>query len=626
MSDTTLARALATALAPHSRLTFGLMGNGNAHLIEHLGQLGLRYVAVRHEAGTVAAADAYTRVSGELAIATTTYGAGFTNALTALAEAAQARTPMLVVVGDAPSTGPRPWDVDQEMLAAALGIRTHTLGVTNIARTVDRAVAYAMRVRRPVVLAIPYDLVNSEVSEAAGASAASGSGSIAAGSSTSGSAAGIDLDDPAVLAALSASVSGVVPATTQSAPSAFAPGGTSLASSSVTAPHSIPADHQIELAVLALLEAERPLVIAGRGAHVSGAAPELGAIAATLGALTSTTALGRGIFPEPEFDLGVTGGFGQRQAMALVESADVVLVVGASLNQFTMRFGDLFGAGATVIRIDSEQIAAPKTQRPITYQLLQGDARETLARMLSGIAAVRGASGAAAANVAGWRDRAEGLEPGGALRVRDAGSPSGLCDDGRLDPRAVATRIGELLPAERHVTTDGGHFLGWANMYWPVSSPERMIMVGTAYQTIGLGFSTVAGVAAAAAGTTTVLSTGDGGGLMALADLETAIRTASSCIIVVWNDGAYAAEVHLYGEMGLDQGPMMIPDVDFAGVATALGATGVSVRTLADLDALRTWVEAGAYGTILLDCRVSRSVVAEYQREIQRVNGLDVPE
>ena len=647
MSDTTLVRALATALAPHSAVSFGLMGNGNAHLIEQLNALGLRYVAVRHEAGTVAAADAYTRVSGKLAIATTTYGAGFTNALTALAEAAQAHTPMLVVVGDAPSTGPRPWDVDQEMLAAALGIRTHTLSVTNIERTVDRAVAYALRVRRPVVLAIPYDLVSSAVAAPAalGASAVSGAPAVPDAAAASGApGTGINLDDPAVIAALSASVAGSVQAPTPSTSAATASGSSSAlvagpaagpATSSTSIVQMRPADHQVEAAVRALLGAERPLLIAGHGAHLAGTSAALGALADALGAITSSTALGRGHFPASQFDLGVTGGFGQHAAMELVETADVVLVVGASLNQFTMRFGDLFGAGTTVLRVDTEQVAAPKTNRPITHQLLQGDALETVERILAGVTAVRaaGTAGAAEGGVTaspgtseGWRDRVAGLEPDGALRARSAGISGGLCADGRLDPRAVAARIADLLPAERHVTTDGGHFLGWANMYWPVESPERMIMVGTAYQTIGLGFSTVAGVAAAAPGTTTVLSTGDGGGLMALADLETAIRTASSCVIVVWNDGAYGAEVHLYGAMGLDEGPMLIPDVDFAGVASALGATGVRVRGLDDLDALRTWAENGAYGTILLDCRVSRSVVAEYQREIQRVNGLDVPD
>ena len=598
------------------------MGNGNAHLIEDLAAEGVSYTAVRHEAGTVAAADAYTRVSGKIAIATTTYGAGFTNTLTALAEAAQARTPMLVVVGDAPSTGARPWDVDQEMLAAALGVRTHALSVTNIERTVERAVSYAARVRRPVVLGIPYDIVSAEAAAPAPAPAPNPEG--------------IDLNDPAVLAALTASVADHAVTTPGGSAdagdrgrSAGVAGSGSLAGSGSFAGSAL--EHQIETAAHALIEAERPLIIAGRGAHVAGAGAELGALAGCLGALTSTTALGRGIFPNTQYDLGVTGGFGQAGAMEVVAQADVVVVVGASLNQFTMRFGELFAPGTTVIRVDTEQVSPPASKHPITHQVLQGDARATVAALTHAIERERARTlleherhgdWAIPRGQAPWREQVTGLEPGGSLRVRDSGEQ--VCSDGRLDPRAVATRIGELLPVDRHVTTDGGHFLGWANMYWPVASPERMIMVGTAYQTIGLGLSTVAGVAAAAPGTTTVLSTGDGGGLMALADLETAIRTSASGVIVVWNDAAYGAEVHLYGLMGLDQGPMLIPEVDFAGVATALGAQGVRVSQLSDLDALADWTAAGARGTILLDCRVSRSVVAEYQLEIQRVNGLDV--
>lgn len=608
-TPTTLTRALAQALARHTQHSFGLMGNGNAHLIEDLREAGIAYTAVRHEAGTVAAADAFTRVSGQLAIATTTYGAGFTNALTALTEAVQARTPMLVVVGDAPSSGPRPWDVDQEMLAAAIGVRTHLLSVTNIDRSVDRAVSHALQQRRPVVLGIPYDLVTAEVATPAVSTTSITTARVPAGETQTG---GIDLSDPATMAALSASVADVPYTTTPATPTA-----------TPRTPRTIGvAPHQLETVSIALRDAERPLILAGRGAHLSGAAAELGQLAEALGAVTATTALGRGIFPAAQFDLGVTGGFGQLEAMSLIAEADVVVVVGAGLNQFTMRFGDLFGPGTTVIRIDDEQVASPKSNRPITHLLLQGDAKEVLARLLGSLLE----SGVVSS---GWRERVAGLEPGGALRARSDGfedHSNGLCEDGRLDPRCIATRIGDLLPANRHVTSDGGHFLGWANMYWQVASPERMLMVGTAYQTIGLGFSTVAGVAAAAPDSTVVLNTGDGGGLMALADLETAIRTAESCVIVVWNDGAYSAEVHLYGAMGLDEAPMLIPDVNFAGMATALGALGVTVRALSDLDALGDWVSAGSRGTILLDCRVSRSVVAEYQREIQRVNGIVVAE
>ncbi len=42
---------------------------------------------MQHESGTVAAADAYYRATGRIAVASTTYGPGFTNSLTARSEA-----------------------------------------------------------------------------------------------------------------------------------------------------------------------------------------------------------------------------------------------------------------------------------------------------------------------------------------------------------------------------------------------------------------------------------------------------------------------------------------------------------------------------------------------------------
>jgi acetolactate synthase-1/2/3 large subunit len=582
----TFAHALAAALARHTTQSFGLMGNGNAHLIDAFPDHGIRFTEVRHEAATVASADAYTRITGTIAIATATYGAGFTNTLTALAEAAQARTPLLLVVGDEPSTGRRPWDIDQEMAAAAVGVRTYALDLRNIDELVDRAVASATRARRPVALSIPYDLAAAPIPAAPVIDQ------------------GIDLNDPATMRALAAAT---LPST-GAAPQA-----------PVTTPPTSTNSIELAAAVQVLTSANRPLILAGNGARLAGAHQQLAELADRLGALTASTALGRGIFARDEYDLGITGGFGQHAAMETISQADVVVVVGASLNQFTMRFGELFGPDTKIVRIDLDLVDPPKSAHPIEQLLLRGNAREVLSSLLDGLGTHRSAAG-------GWREQVSGLEADGVLRRLEHGTdhPEGLCDDGRLDPRAVASRLAALLPEDRFVTSDGGHFIGWANMFWPVASPERMIMVGTAYQTIGLGFATVAGVAAAAPESTVVVTTGDGGGLMALADLETTIRTTRSCVIVVWNDGAYGAEVHLYGKMGLDEAPMMIPDANFAGMASALGATGVRVEKLSDLDALASWEAAGGTGTIVLDCRVSRSVTAPYQVEIQRVNGLDV--
>jgi thiamine pyrophosphate-dependent acetolactate synthase large subunit-like protein len=67
--------------------------------------------------------------------------------------------------------------------------------------------------------------------------------------------------------------------------------------------------------VEALAGARRPLLLAGRGAWLADAGEALGALADATGAVTVSTALGRGIFPDSRYDLGVAGGFGAHGAM-----------------------------------------------------------------------------------------------------------------------------------------------------------------------------------------------------------------------------------------------------------------------------------------------------------------------
>jgi len=553
-TPTSVSAHVAQTLARHIDHVFGVMGNGNAHFLDALERTtDVSYTAVRHEAGGVVAADAYHRASGGLAAATATYGAGFTNTLTALAEAVQAHVPLILVVGDEPTSGPRPWDVDQIAMASAVGARTYTVGRADAAATTAIAIEHALSYRVPTVLAIPYDVAKLDA--------------------------------------------GPVPEAPQPklpAPLQPTPFGRSA----------------VEELAEALRSAQRPFLLAGRGAWVSGAGEALGRLADATGAVTATTALGRGLFPRSEFDLGVTGGFGAEGAMELIRTADVAVVFGAGLNQFTMRFGELFAPGTRVVQVD----VAPAATHPHVGGFVRGDAAvvaSALADLLEG------------GTPSGWRESVD-FAP---LRERERGD--GTAPDGRLDPRTVATRIGEVLEQhdstrDRVVVSDGGHFIGWANMYWPVASPDRMIMVGTAYQSIGLGFPSVPGAAHAKPDATIVLTTGDGGGLMALADLESAVRVAAGRgLAVVWNDAAYGAEVHLYGLQGLARQPMLIPEVDFAGLARSVGAEGVVVRTLDDLEALSQWAArpASERPFLLLDCRISGTVVAPYQQEIIRVNS-----
>ncbi|MFB8189826.1 thiamine pyrophosphate-binding protein [Microbacterium sp. NPDC055988] len=547
----TVSAHVALTLAQHIDSVFGVMGNGNAYFLDAIEtQTDASFTAVRHEQGAVVAADAHFRASGRIAAGTSTYGAGFTNTLTALAEAVQAHVPLVLVVGDEPTSGPRPWDVDQIALASAVGARTYTVGRADAAATTVIAIEHALTYRVPVVLAIPYDV-----------------------------------------AALEA---GDVPA----APSPRVP--------APLAPRGEFAEGMLDEIADALRTAQRPFLLAGRGAWLSGAGAALGELAAAIGALTASSALGRGVFPDTQYDLGVTGGFGADRAMELIRSADVAVVFGASLNQFTMRFGELFAPGTKVFQVD----ISPAATHAHVGGFVRADAR------LAAEALVTRLGGSVPSTP--WRETVDVV----AARAYEAGDD--LAADGRLDPRSAARRIAELLPEDRIVVSDGGHFIGWANMYWPVAAPDRMMMIGTAFQSIGQGWPSVVGAALARRESTVVLTSGDGGGLMAIADLESAVRAAGGRgMAVVWNDAAYGAEVNLYGLKGLAEGPMRIPEVDFAAFGAAVGAEGIVVRTLADLDRLESWTaeDAASRRFLLLDLRISGDVIAPYQQEIIRVNS-----
>ena len=543
---------VAHTLAHHIDEVFGLMGNGNAYFLDALlTSTSATYTAVRHEAGAVVAADAHFRTSGRIAAATTTYGAGFTNTLTALAEAAQARVPLVLVVGDEPTSGPRPWDVDQIAMASAVGVRTYTVGRVDAAAATVTAIEHALTYRVPVVLAIPYDVATLDIG---------------------------DIPE----------VPGPGRPTPLSPASEFA---------------------QVSLDRLAseLAEAKRPLLLAGRGAWLAGAEEELGALAEATGALTATTALGRNVFPDAESDLGVAGGFGAPEAMDRIREADVAIVFGASLNQFTMRFGELFHPSTSVWQIDTDDRATNARVGGFVRADVRLAAGELLGRME-----------ASGEPVSGWRESVDTT----ADRAYEVGTE--FAEDGRLDPRAAAARLGELLPEDRVVVSDGGHFIAWANMFWEPSAPDRLAMVGTAFQSIGLGWHSVAGAARANQDSTIVLTTGDGGGAMALSDLDTAVRSAGGRgMAVVFNDAAYGAEVNLYGLKGLDKSPMLIDEIDFAALASAAGGHGVAVRSLADLEVVNEWKAAPVNERrfLLLDLRISGTVIAPYQEEVIRVNS-----
>ena len=126
MTSLTVSGRVAQVLSSYLSDVFGVMGNGNVYFLDAAEKLGLRFSAVRHEGAAIAAADAYYRTSGRLAAGTTTYGPGYTNALTASPSGPGANPRRAGHRGRSEQRRP-PQDVDQAAIAAGLGAATFTV-------------------------------------------------------------------------------------------------------------------------------------------------------------------------------------------------------------------------------------------------------------------------------------------------------------------------------------------------------------------------------------------------------------------------------------------------------------------------------------------------------------------
>lgn len=548
MTGVTVPEAIGATLARLGvRRFFGLVGSGNFAVTNALVAAGAAFVASRHEGGAITAADAYARVSGEVGVCSVHQGPGLTNAITGLTEAAKSRTPLLLLAADTAAAAIHSnFRIDQAGLVEAVG--AHAVRIagpeTAVADTV-RAYRLARTERRPIVLMLPLDVQ-------AGRCAA-----------------------PADLPPLD------------------------------LLPIPAPTPQAIAAAAAALAGAERPLIIAGRGAVLADARDELAALAERCGALLATSAVANGLFAGNRWSLGISGGFASPLAAELIGAADVVLGVGVAINMWTTRHGHLLGVDTTIIQIDREAEAIGRHQRADVAVV--GDAAASATAILDELTR-------RTASPASWRT------PELAARIRDGAWGRQPFTDAstteRIDPRTLSQRLDAILPAARTVATDSGHFMGYPAMYLRIPDAHGFVFT-QAFQAVGLGLATAIGAAIARPDRLTVAALGDGGALMGLAELETVARLGLHMVIVVYNDAAYGAEVHHFGPTlaALDQ--VRFPDTDFAALGRAAGLAGVTVRRVADLDAVAAWL-AGGTGGLVLDAKVVPTVVAEWLEEAFR--------
>jgi thiamine pyrophosphate-dependent acetolactate synthase large subunit-like protein len=187
------------------------------------------------------------------------------------------------------------------------------------------------------------------------------------------------------------------------------------------------------------------------------------------------------------------------------------------------------------------------------------------------------------------------------------GSTDGGTDGGThatIDPRTLTIALDDVLPEQRLVAVDSGNFMGYPSMYLSVPD-ERGFCFTQAFQSVGLGLATAIGAALARPDRLTVAALGDGGLLMSVAELETAVRLGLPLVIVVYDDRGYGAEIHHFGPDGFDLATVRFPDTDLAAIARGFGCTGLTVRRAADLAPIADWLAGPRDAPLLIDAKVT---------------------
>jgi len=352
-----------------------------------------------------------------------------------------------------------------------------------------------------------------------------------------------------------------------------------------------------DLAALAnaVRSAQRPVFVAGRGARSAEARDALRDLGHRCGALLATSAVAKGLFHDDVWSLDVSGGFASPLAAELIGDADLIIGWGCALNMWTMRHGRLIAADATVVQVDDTP-AALGVHRELTFGVV-GDVATTASSLVGQVGPER----------QGYRTEPVRERLATSLRWRDVPYDDASYDDAsdrqRIDPRTVSLAIDDLLPTERVVGVDSGNFMGYPSMFLSVPD-ERGFCFTQAFQSIGLGLATAIGAALAQPDRLPVATLGDGGVLMAAAELDTVCRLDLPMVVVVYNDDAYGAEVHHFAPDGHDVSTVRFPETDIAAIARGYGFEAVTIRQSDDLRGVADWVDGPRMSPLLIDAKV----------------------
>ena len=488
----------------------------------------LRHILVRHEQGAGHAAEGYASASGRLGVCIATSGPGATNLVTAIADAHMDSVPLLAITGQVGShlIGTDAFQ-EADIVGITMPITKHSFLVTkaeDIPETLAAAYLIATTGRPgPVLVDITKDAQNAKV--------------------------------PFIWP-----------------PKVDLPG---------YKPVSKPHGKQIQAAAQMISEAKRPVLYVGGGIIRAGASRELLKLAEIIGAPVVTTLMARGAFPDSHHqNLGMPGMHGTVPAVTALQKSDLLITLGARVDDRVTGDVKSFATGAKVIHVDIDPAEIGKIR--FADVPIVGDAKEVINELNDELtASLKGTK----PDITEWWSFLDGLLERYPLGYLPA-------SDGKLTPQHVIERIGALSGPEAVYAAGVGQHQMWSAQFIKYERPNSWLNSGGAGT---MGYSVPAAMGAKVGQPDRLVWAIDGDGCFQMTNQELAtcainnipikvaiINNSSLGMVRQWQTLFYNER---YSNTDLNTGTDTIMIPDFVKLAEAYGCLGIRVEKEEEIDA-----------------------------------------
>ena len=492
---------------------FALLGDANMQVAAKMADLGIAFTYVQHEHCAIAASMAYARKTQNVGVSTVTCGPGLTQIMTALPAAVRAKIPLIIFAGESPLN--KSWynqQIEQRPFVEATGARYIQIHTSQrFEQGIQEAFLMAIRERTPVILGIPFDLLHENMTNS-------------------------PKNEPPLYEVFQSSVS--------------KPSGN--------------VNHIRYLADM-LINAERPIIMAGLGASQARSSEKIALLAEKCDALLTTTLPARGVFNDDPFYLGVSGGFASQVTRKFLAESDLVVAFGASISSHNSDQQQLWPkANVIQITLDPQQFFQGNT---VSGKIIVGDAEQVVSELILQIRPKP--------RINRTSKNARFIE-----QTPIDGSDDMEYVDG-VNPLQAVKQINLSVPTEWEIVNSSGHCSYFFSHM--KNRPFAKFLTIREFGAIGNGLSFAMGTAVAS-GRPTILFDGDGSFLMHVQELETIRRSGLPLISCIFNDGGYGSEFHKLRAEKLREDGANFGYSDLSQIAEGFGIRGYRVDNLEQLD------------------------------------------